>query len=190
MTLKTKLISCIVAFMLVASLMMVGILASPTITMQMGGNVSFSHQSYNLIVRNETDDNTFQANLYVGIDGDDLISIAPGETIDVTASEIVISLYSSVSLNNFDNIITNQLNSNTFNSSNLEKVSFYAPNYDTLFLYINSVRVAVSFGGEFSIENNEYGLVGHNYDDSLYAYEYLTLTLQYDITMVVDSAFN
>ena len=42
MTLKTKLISAIVAFVMVASLMMVGILASPTITMQMGGNVSFT----------------------------------------------------------------------------------------------------------------------------------------------------
>lgn len=42
MTLKTKLISCIVAFIMVASLMMVGIFASPTITMQMGGNVSFT----------------------------------------------------------------------------------------------------------------------------------------------------
>ena len=42
MTLKTKLISCIVAFVMVASLMMVSILASPTITMQMGGNVSFT----------------------------------------------------------------------------------------------------------------------------------------------------
>ena len=42
MTLKTKLISAIVAFVMVASLMMVGILASPTVTMQMGGNVSFT----------------------------------------------------------------------------------------------------------------------------------------------------
>lgn len=42
MTLKTKLISAIVAFVMVASLMMVGILASPTITLQMGGNVSFT----------------------------------------------------------------------------------------------------------------------------------------------------
>ena len=42
MTLKTKLISCIIAFIMVASLMMVGIFASPTVTLQMGGNVSFS----------------------------------------------------------------------------------------------------------------------------------------------------
>ena len=41
MTLRTKLISCIVAFVMVASLMLVSIFASPTITMQMGGNVSF-----------------------------------------------------------------------------------------------------------------------------------------------------
>ena len=37
MTLKAKLISSILAFIMVASLMMVGIFASPTITMQMGG---------------------------------------------------------------------------------------------------------------------------------------------------------
>ena len=42
MTLRTKLISCIVAFVMVASIMLVGIFASPTITMQMGGNVSFT----------------------------------------------------------------------------------------------------------------------------------------------------
>ncbi len=42
MTLKAKLISSILAFIMVASLMMVGIFASPTITMQMGGNVSFT----------------------------------------------------------------------------------------------------------------------------------------------------
>ena len=42
MTLRTKLISIIVAFVMVASLMMVSIFASPTITMQMGGNVSFN----------------------------------------------------------------------------------------------------------------------------------------------------
>ena len=42
MTLKTKLISYIIAFIMVASLMMVGIFASPTVTLQMGGNVSFS----------------------------------------------------------------------------------------------------------------------------------------------------
>ncbi len=42
MTLRTKLISCIVAFVMVASLMLVSIFASPTITMQMGGNVSFT----------------------------------------------------------------------------------------------------------------------------------------------------
>ena len=42
MTLKTKLISCIIAFIMVAGLMMVGIFASPTVTLQMGGNVSFS----------------------------------------------------------------------------------------------------------------------------------------------------
>ena len=42
MTLKAKLISSILAFIMVASLMMVGIFASPTVTLQMGGNVSFS----------------------------------------------------------------------------------------------------------------------------------------------------
>ena len=42
MTLKTKLISIIVAFVMVVSLMLVGIFASSTITMQMGGNVSFT----------------------------------------------------------------------------------------------------------------------------------------------------
>ena len=42
MTLKTKLISIIVAFVMVVSLMLVGIFASSTITMQMGGNVTFN----------------------------------------------------------------------------------------------------------------------------------------------------
>lgn len=45
MTLKAKLISSIVAFILVASLMVVSIFASPTITMQIGGNVSFTATS-------------------------------------------------------------------------------------------------------------------------------------------------
>ena len=42
MTLKTKLISTVIALIMVASLMLVGIFANPTITMQMGGNVSFT----------------------------------------------------------------------------------------------------------------------------------------------------
>ena len=42
MTLRTKLISCIVAFVMVASIMLVSIFASPTITMQLGGSVSFT----------------------------------------------------------------------------------------------------------------------------------------------------
>lgn len=45
MTLKAKLISSIVAFILVASLMVVSIFASPTINMQIGGNVSFTATS-------------------------------------------------------------------------------------------------------------------------------------------------
>ena len=45
MTLKIKLISSIVAFIMVASLMLVGIFANPTVTMQMGGNVSFTANS-------------------------------------------------------------------------------------------------------------------------------------------------
>ena len=45
MTLKAKLISSIVAFILVASLMVVSIFASPTINMKIGGNVSFTATS-------------------------------------------------------------------------------------------------------------------------------------------------
>lgn len=42
MTLKTKLILCIVAFIMIASLMLVGIFATQTVTMQIGGNVTFN----------------------------------------------------------------------------------------------------------------------------------------------------
>ena len=42
MTLKTKLISSIIAFIIVMSLMLVGVMATQTATIHMGGNVSFT----------------------------------------------------------------------------------------------------------------------------------------------------
>ena len=52
MTLRTKLISCIVAFVMVASIMLVGIFASSTITLQMGGNVSFTATDLQVTISN------------------------------------------------------------------------------------------------------------------------------------------
>lgn len=50
MTLKTKLISCISAFVLVISLMLVTIMAVPNVTLNIGGNVSFTATSVNALI--------------------------------------------------------------------------------------------------------------------------------------------
>ena len=102
MTLKTKLISCIVAFVMVASLMLVGILASPTVTMQMGGNVSFTANSvYAKVtgsIKGSQENPTETALSEFTIDYDDTSVTMPtkwtnmGLTFDESATDIVVTM--------------------------------------------------------------------------------------------------
>ena len=102
MTIKTKLISCIVAFIMVASLMLVGIFATQTITMQMGGSVSFNANSvYAKVtgsIKGSQENSTETPLTEFTIEYDDETVIMPsdwtnmGLTFDEKATDIVVEM--------------------------------------------------------------------------------------------------
>ncbi len=102
MTLKTKLILCIVAFIMIASLMLVGIFATQTITMQMGGSVSFNANSvYAKVtgsIKGSQENSTETPLTEFTIEYDDETVIMPsdwtnmGLTFDEKATDIVVEM--------------------------------------------------------------------------------------------------
>ena len=102
MTLKIRLISSIISFVMVASMMLIGIFATPIVTMQMGGNVSFTANSvYAKVtgsISGSQENPTETALTEFTIDYDDEVVAMPsnwtnmGLTFDGQASDIVVKM--------------------------------------------------------------------------------------------------